>query len=222
VRYDVRTGEFVDVDFAFNAEGFDFDMNDGPETDPDAPEPTSADSLYKDFLNVWIHELGHGGGIADIYNPGYGGYYLRQMGFENQMLTMYGLIKSAENHKRSLEDDDKLAVQWIYDNVPESAISIVLVYDGSTTYTTTLSAFDASKLSGTELVTNLRIGDALGVVQLPGTVVAPLTVIQGEAERTALIDAISTMTPMALTISERGSWRVRPCYLRPKKRASRP
>ena len=186
VRYNTITGEFTDVDIAFNAENFVFNIA--------PPNPIPADtSGKKDVQNVATHEVGHYSGLGDIYDPGYP-QYVPFMGQGNDFVTMFGFIRNGEVSKRSLHDPDTAGIGYIFRNIPQSSVDVVLVFDGAGSFTTTQHAFDPAKNSATELVQKLRVGDRIGVVRLPNTVVLNLTTIQNQASRTTAMNAINGMT----------------------------
>ena len=85
VRYNAITGVMTDVDIAINGDNFAWH-------DPPGPLP------MMDMQNVVTHEAGHFSGLGDIYDPGKPGY-IPYMGSGNLNETMYGLIRSAGNHK---------------------------------------------------------------------------------------------------------------------------
>lgn len=180
VRYNSLTGMITDADIAYDAQHFTWAAN-------------GTDTTAMDVQNAAAHEAGHYSGLADIYNPGNPGY-VPAMGGGNQDVTMFGMIRRGETLKRTLEPPDSAAIAYVYNTVPASRIDLMLVFDGSPSYTTTARAFTPSKESAAELVQKLRIGDRIGVVKMPNTIVHPLTTIQDSASRAQAIAAINGMT----------------------------
>ncbi len=104
VRYNSITGEFFDVDIAFNAvpissKGTRFSWKISSTTD----ELPLDDDYDLDVENVATHEIGHFSGLADLYEPGDPGYIAEIMGVGNADQTMYGRVGN-ETTKRSLFD----------------------------------------------------------------------------------------------------------------------
>jgi hypothetical protein len=83
-----RRGEIVDFDIVFNSAYTWGDAN------------VVATSM--DFLNIATHELGHGFGLADLYNT------------QLSAQTMYGYASAGETNKRTLESGDIAGIQAIY------------------------------------------------------------------------------------------------------------
>ena len=108
VRYNTKNGQIVDVDIAFNARDFTWSTT-------STPSPGNV----MDVQNVATHELGHGSGLGDLYNPLYSSE------------TMYGLIPYRETGKRDLFTGDQAGIQYIYSHLPNEQIDLVLVFDGS-------------------------------------------------------------------------------------------
>lgn len=181
VRYNSINGQITDADIAIDAEHFLWDA-------------TGGDSEAMDMENVMAHEAGHFSGLGDIYNPGDPGY-APSMGVGNDFVTMYGLIRRGETVKRSLEWPDSSGIAYIYNNIPSDRLDLVLVYDGSVSYSTALNAFGPSISSGVELVQRLRHGDRLSIVKMPGTVVFPLTQMQDSTARAQAVAALNGMLP---------------------------
>ncbi len=175
VRYNALNGEMIDIDMAFNGEpislaglGQFYWATDG-----------SSDKL--DVQNVATHEIGHYSGLADLYNPGDFNYTLL-MKNNNQFATMYGRINNGETSKNSLSPgstdpdwfpnqlditkSDIGGINYIYNNLGDVYYDIVLVFDGTTNFTSSeaLNGFTPSKNAALELVTKLRIGDRIGWV----------------------------------------------------------
>ena len=129
VRYNAITGEMTDVDIAYNAQYLQWSANATPESDK------------LDMENVATHEIGHYSGLGDIYNSTDDPYYLPEMGDGNEEQTMYGLIKNGEDKKRTLYDyhfenpadtsGDVAGVEYIYSNLPDEKIDLVLLFDAS-------------------------------------------------------------------------------------------
>lgn len=179
VRYNTLTGEITDADIAFDAEHFPWD-----ET---GTVPTAMD-----IQNTATHEIGHFGGLGDIYEPGNPGY-VPQMGSGNLNVTMFGLIARGETSKRSLDTPDSAGIGYIYSNIPASRMDLMLVFDGSSGFATTFNGFEPAKNSSMELVERLRNGDRIGVVKMPGTVVFPLTAMVDSATRAQARAAINSL-----------------------------
>ena len=78
---------------------------------------------------------------------------------------MYGFIKDKENAKRTLKPADAAGIAWMYTKVPESHMDLALIFDGSSTFTSTYNAFDASKNSAEELITKLQYKDRVTIYQ---------------------------------------------------------
>ncbi|MDL1893407.1 hypothetical protein FBQ87_11045, partial [Sphingobacteriales bacterium CHB3] len=185
VRYNSITGEFTDVDIAFNAEHFPFVIV--------PPNPSPADTAgKKDVQNVATHEIGHYSGLGDIYDPGYP-QYVPFMGEGNDFVTMFGFIKNGEVSKRELHPPDTAGIGYIFRNLPQSNIDVVLVFDGAGSFTSTHAAFNPAKNSAVELVEKMRVGDRIGVIRLPNTVVSDLISIQDNASRALAISRIENM-----------------------------
>ncbi|MBK7258184.1 MAG: hypothetical protein IPI01_10350 [Ignavibacteriae bacterium] len=53
------------------------------------------DGTIRDLSNVAVHEIGHYGGLGDIYDPGYPPY-VPAMGSGSGDWTMYGIIRGSE------------------------------------------------------------------------------------------------------------------------------
>ncbi len=149
------------------------------------------------------HEAGHALGLADIYNPGYP-QYVPDMLDGNQNVTMYGFIKDMETAKRTLASADIAGINWMFANVPESHLDLVLVLDGSNTFTSTYQAFDPSRNSAEELITKLRYRDRISILQFgaPGSFQATVGLPGTNGEVAAINDAIAylrAMTPNGST-----------------------
>ena len=95
-----------------------------------SPPAPFDDCGIKDVLNTGTHEIGHFGGLGDIYIPGYIGWDIR-MGSHGENLTMYGIIRDCETTKQSLEQGDINGLAYIYDNVPKSSLDLVLIFDAT-------------------------------------------------------------------------------------------
>jgi hypothetical protein len=108
---------------------------------------------------------------------------------------MYGLIQGGETYKRSLAAPDSAGIAFIYNNIPAGRIDLVLVFDGSESYSTALNAFGPSVASAVELVPRLRHGDRLSIVKMPGTVVLPLTQMADSVARAQAVEALNSMLP---------------------------
>ncbi len=176
VRYNAVTGEITDADIAYNAEDFKWS--------------TSLDTSTMDVQNVATHEIGHFGGLGDIYNPANTQYYLPGMGSGNEDETMFGLIKNNETKKRDLDTGDTEGIQFIYNNLKSSRLDFMLVFDGSSGYTSVPNALDQAKKSAVELVDNLRFGDKIGVVELPSNLILPLTSVDNDSVKTYIKNII--------------------------------
>lgn len=166
VRYNAFNGEMTDVDVAFNAQFFQFG-------DADAPGYPGG---LKDVLNAGTHEVGHFGGLGDMYVPGYPGWDIR-MGANGENLTMYGIIRDDETSKRTLEPGDIAGMNYIYGHVPPDALDLVLVIDASASFNGQYNGVAPSINSATELVNKLRANDRIAVVKLPDSIIVPLTKI---------------------------------------------
>ncbi|MBK7258185.1 MAG: hypothetical protein IPI01_10355 [Ignavibacteriae bacterium] len=80
--------------------------------------------------------------------------------------------------------------------MPPGRIDLMLVFDGSTDYVSSYGAFDAGKNAAVELVQRMGVGDRVGVVQLPSTLVLGLREITADStSRLAVITAIRGLTP---------------------------
>jgi hypothetical protein len=188
VRYNSITGELTDVDIAFNDEFFDFTIV--------PPNPTIGDTLNKkDVENVAVHEIGHYSGLGDIHNPGYP-QYVPFMGAGNDSVTMYGFIMNGETSKRSLDSPDTAGIGYIYRTIPQSKVDLILVFDGAGNFASpsAYNGFVPAKNSAADLLQRMRIGDRVGVLKLPSTVVSPLVTIQDSISRANLISAVNSMT----------------------------
>ena len=156
------------------------------------------DESYRDVQNVITHEAGHLSGLGDLYNPGYAPY-VPLMGAGNQDYTMYGIIRGNETIKRSLTQNDIDGIAWIYEHAPQGHIELMLVFDGSSTFVTQYGALDAAKYSAAELVERMNLGDKVGVIQLPNSVLYPLQAITGAASRQAAIAAIQSVAQVGIS-----------------------
>jgi CSLREA domain-containing protein len=182
VRYNAFTGEMTDVDVAFNQQNFIFGNADD----------TTSPANIKDMRDVATHEVGHFGGLGDMYMPGYVGWDIR-MGANNEHLTMYGIIRNKEMEKRTLELGDINGINYIYSHVSKSSIDLVLLFDGSSAFQTKYNGFNPAKNSATELVQRLKPSDRISVIKLPDTVVVSLTTVDS-TNLTSVINAINSMT----------------------------
>ncbi|MEJ2634795.1 MAG: FlgD immunoglobulin-like domain containing protein [Calditrichia bacterium] len=186
VRYNAITGEMTDVDIGYNAQDFNWS--------------TSGEADKLDVQNVATHEIGHFGGLGDIYNEADTDYWVEGMGDGNAEQTMYGLIKAEETKKRDLyqysgssPEGDVGGIEYIYANIPDERVDLMLVFDGSMNYADNYHAFEAAKKSAIQLIDKMREGDRIGIVKLPDTLLAPLTQIVDENSRTDIKDKISAM-----------------------------
>ena len=141
--------------------------------------------------------------LADLYNPGDFNYTL-EMKNNNQDATMYGRINNGEFYKQSLQvpihytnqldvtQYDIGGINYIYKNLSDVYYDIVLVFDGTTNFTSTaaLNGFVPSKNAAIELVTKLRIGDRVGWVN--GSTIEPV----GE-DFNAKLSSLNLLTPNA-------------------------
>lgn len=62
----------------------------------------TVDSAVMDLQNIAVHELGHGAGLADVYET------------ECSLVTMYGYSDYGETKKRTLEQSDIIGLQTLY------------------------------------------------------------------------------------------------------------
>lgn len=182
VRYNAFTGEMSDVDVAFDADHYEF----GDATDP------GASASLKDLLNMVAHEVGHVGGLGDLYIPGFPGWDLR-MGSGGESVTMFGLIRDREIRKRTLESGDINGINYIYSNVPKSSIDLVMLFDPSAGFNSKYNGFGPSKQSAAELIYKLRPDDRVAVIVLPDSVIVPLTSIS-DVNRASVLASIDAMT----------------------------
>src|SRR5690606_32688737 len=168
IRYNALNGEMVDVDIAFNGEPVSLTGLGQFHWATDG----SQDKL--DVQNTATHEIGHYSGLADLYNPGDLNYTLEMKNY-NHPATMYGRIDIGETYKRDLHPNsytnqsdvttyDIGGINYIYDNLGFVYYDIVLVFDGSTNFTSSsiLDGFSKSKNASLELLTKLRVGDRIG------------------------------------------------------------
>jgi len=81
-------GEIIEFDILFDT---DFTWGDAIEN----PE-------LMDLQNIATHELGHGAGLADLYQT------------ETSEETMHGYSTEGETKKRTLHDGDKTGIQLLY------------------------------------------------------------------------------------------------------------
>jgi parallel beta-helix repeat protein len=171
VRYNALNGEMVDIDIAFN--GDPISLTTGEHRIWAVADP---DSNEIDVQNVATHEIGHYSGLADLYNPG-DDNYSTGMGNNNHPATMYGRIDQGEIYKQDLYPGtyseqldvtqyDIGGINYIYKNLGDVYYDIVLVFDGSTNFTSpeVLNGFEPSKRAAVELLYRLRNGDKIGLV----------------------------------------------------------
>jgi len=175
VLYNSLTGELTDVDMAFNAESFSW---------------ATSGALDMIVRNVSTHEGGHTWGLGDIYNPVDPGY-VSFMGSGNEDETMYGLINEGETNKTDLNTGDIDGIDYIFSHIPASRINLMMVFDGSATFSSTYNALTPSVNTAVELIDKMRPGDRIGVVRMPDQVVYPLTEITGMVVRENAKAAIS-------------------------------
>ncbi|HSD63742.1 MAG TPA: LamG-like jellyroll fold domain-containing protein, partial [Ignavibacteriaceae bacterium] len=170
IRYNAFNGELTDVDIAFNGDpislnGFGHFI-----------WGTDGSSNKLDIQNTATHEIGHYSGLADLYNPGDLNYTLDCKNF-NQDATMYGRVANGETYKRTLMPDtyvnqndvtdyDVGGINYIYSHLGPIFYDIVLVFDGSANFTSPdiLNAYTPSRNGAVSLVSYLRIGDQVGIV----------------------------------------------------------
>ena len=88
VWYNPATKEIVEFDIVFET---DYTWGNA-----------DASSLVMDLQNIATHELGHGIGLADVYET------------ECSEVTMYGYSEVEETKKRDLEDPDVTGLQKLY------------------------------------------------------------------------------------------------------------
>lgn len=179
VRYNALTGEMSDVDMAFDAEHYTWG--------------TDTSSANMNVGNVSTHEFGHFGGLGDIYDPGEPGY-IPPMGSGNQDVTMFGFIRRGETSKITLDPADSAGIRYIYSNLPDAHVDLVLVFDGSSNFAGAYNGFVPSKNSSLDLIQKLRVGDRIGIVRMPATVVLGLTPIVDQSSRDAAKSAVNSLT----------------------------
>jgi len=193
VRYNALNGEMVDIDIAFN--GIPVSITTGETRYWGIVDDVNNEltSNLLDVQNVATHEIGHYSGLADLYNPG-DEFYRPGMGNNNHPATMYGRIDRGENYKRTLYPDEfaiqETASQYdigginsIYGNLGAVYYDLVLVFDGTTNFTSpeVLNGFGPSKKSAVELLYRLRKGDRIGVFNGTGSFLQVTDDIMGEA-----------------------------------------
>ncbi len=182
LRYNALNGELRDADIAFDGEYFTWTtLND-------------TSSLSMNVKNVTTHEAGHFSGLGDIYNPNETGY-LESMGAGNGEVTMFGFIRHGEFKKQTLEPPDTAGIHYIYGNLLDAHMDVVLAFDGSSVFAATDGGFTPSKNASVELVQKMRVGDRIGVIRLPDTEAYPLTLISDQASRDAAASAIEALLP---------------------------
>ncbi len=186
VRYNTLNGEITDADIAINA------------VNPLFQYKTDGSTLgFLDLQNVITHEAGHFGGMGDIYNLG-DAPYVAEMGSGNENVAMYGIIKGSsvtgvvETKKRVIQAPDKAGISFIYGSLPPSGIDVVILIDGSTTFSSTYNAFSPSLKGARNLVLNMRDGDRVGIVKLPSTTVLGLTPVN--TGKNAVLAALTGLT----------------------------
>lgn len=91
VWYNPATKAIVEFDIKF-----DTDWTWGDATDPETP-------TVMDVQNIAVHELGHGVGLADVYDEA-----------DCSEVTMYGLSDYGETKKRDLEEPDVTGITTLY------------------------------------------------------------------------------------------------------------
>jgi len=96
--------------------------------------------VFADVENAAVHEVGHFGGLGDIYEPGYP-QYVPAMGSGNQDVTMYGVVQGSETKKRTLEQPDIDGMQFIYQNLPQTHVDVMLVFDASVSFNAVYDGF---------------------------------------------------------------------------------
>ena len=163
VRYNVLTGENIDVDIAFNGVPHSVTQN----TDFLWSANGGGTDGKLDVRNTATHEIGHFTGLKDLYNPGDPAYTLGiGMGAHNEDQTLYGRINVNEIKKQTLYDDgnsprvegDIAGIEAIYNTVDNSLADIVLVFDGSANFASenVYNGFLPAKNSALELVSKLK------------------------------------------------------------------
>ena len=90
IWYSPATKTIVEFDVMF-----DIDWPWGDATNPETPD-------VMDLQNIAIHELGHGVGLADVYDEAC------------SAVTMYGYSDYGETQKRTLADPDIIGIQALY------------------------------------------------------------------------------------------------------------
>lgn len=90
--YSRRGGEIFDFDIVFNTY----------YTWGDSTISPGGTSKSMDFLNIAIHEIGHGFGLSDLYQSKY------------NIQTMYGYAGADETSKRTLEYGDIAGIKALY------------------------------------------------------------------------------------------------------------
>ncbi|MEM7826797.1 MAG: matrixin family metalloprotease [Candidatus Aenigmatarchaeota archaeon] len=96
VWYNPATKAIVEFDMMFDTDWRWGDADTTPTTDPEDP------TAVMDLQNIATHELGHGIGLADVYDSAC------------SAITMYGYSDYEETQKRTLEQPDVTGLQTLY------------------------------------------------------------------------------------------------------------
>ena len=86
-------------------------------------------------------------------------------------------------------------MQFIYQNLPQTHVDVMLVFDASVSFNAVYDGFVPSVNSAGELIQRMRVNDRVGVIKLGTGGVLPLRTIAGDADRAAALTTLSGLVP---------------------------